>query len=227
MNKNDPILLYSTDTRYLLKILEKIPAIAYTYSFKEAAAIRCDWSSLYTQHFLGLTQVEIEKMGFDFFKQTLHPDDLETIQKSLHPFIQEPDKELFTFIHRMKPIKAKDFIWLYGHSVVLEQQEDGTPKSLLNVSFEISSKMDTQGQLSEALKEIGRQQHHLQWESLTKRENEVLCCIANGLTDKQIARHLFISESTAKTHRNKILKKLKMKNSASLAAFAGECRVNG
>jgi len=86
--------------------------------------------------------------------------------------------------------------------------------------------MHTKNQLTEALKEIGRLQHDLQCRSLTKREREVLCCISRGLTNKQISAKLFISESTAKTHRNNIIKKLKIKNSAALAALAGECGMN-
>ena len=58
---------------------------------------------------------------------------------------------------------------------------------------------------------------------ITRRENEVLKLIEKGLTDKVISSKLNISTATAKTHRNRILKKLNIKNSAALAAFAAEC----
>ncbi|HEU4888101.1 MAG TPA: helix-turn-helix transcriptional regulator, partial [Thermoanaerobaculia bacterium] len=43
---------------------------------------------------------------------------------------------------------------------------------------------------------------------LTPRETEVLTLLARGLTNAQIAQHLFIAESTAKVHVHHILEKL-------------------
>ncbi|MBB6130940.1 LuxR C-terminal-related transcriptional regulator [Mucilaginibacter lappiensis] len=51
---------------------------------------------------------------------------------------------------------------------------------------------------------------------LTKREKEVLKCIGEGLSSKQISDKLFISNNTVETHRRHLLEKLKVKNSAEL-----------
>jgi DNA-binding NarL/FixJ family response regulator len=51
---------------------------------------------------------------------------------------------------------------------------------------------------------------------LSKKENEILQLIAKGLTSKEIAPMLFISVRTVETHRNNILKKLEVKNTAEL-----------
>lgn len=42
---------------------------------------------------------------------------------------------------------------------------------------------------------------------LTQREIEILGCLSEGLSSKETAAHLFISEATVRTHRNNILKK--------------------
>jgi DNA-binding NarL/FixJ family response regulator len=55
---------------------------------------------------------------------------------------------------------------------------------------------------------------------LTMRECEVLRLIAHGKTSKEIAEELFISKNTVDTHRNKMLQKLNLSNSASLVTFA-------
>jgi len=45
---------------------------------------------------------------------------------------------------------------------------------------------------------------------LTKREQEVLSHLIKGITNKEIAAAMFISEKTVKTHLNSIFKKLKV-----------------
>jgi len=55
---------------------------------------------------------------------------------------------------------------------------------------------------------------------LTTRECEVLKLISQGKTSKEIADILFISKNTVDTHRNKILQKLNIANSASLVKHA-------
>ncbi|WEG12795.1 response regulator transcription factor [Pullulanibacillus sp. KACC 23026] len=47
---------------------------------------------------------------------------------------------------------------------------------------------------------------------LTNRETEVLICLVEGLSNKEIAERLFISDKTVKIHVSKIFKKLNVKN---------------
>jgi len=55
---------------------------------------------------------------------------------------------------------------------------------------------------------------------LTSRECEILKHIAEGKTSKEIADELCISKNTVDTHRNKMLQKLNLANSASLVHYA-------
>jgi two-component system, NarL family, response regulator NreC len=57
---------------------------------------------------------------------------------------------------------------------------------------------------------------------LSKKESEVLELISKGLTTKEIAAKLFVSSRTIETHRNSILKKLEVKNTAELIKKATE-----
>jgi DNA-binding NarL/FixJ family response regulator len=62
-------------------------------------------------------------------------------------------------------------------------------------------------------------------ETLTEREREVLRLIARGLTNREIAESLVISELTAKTHVSRILTKLNLLNRVHAVVFAYETGV--
>src|SRR5918993_1322695 len=57
-------------------------------------------------------------------------------------------------------------------------------------------------------------------EALTGRETEVLKLLARGKADKQIARELFIGESTVKSHVHSILAKLNVRSRTQAALYA-------
>jgi DNA-binding NarL/FixJ family response regulator len=57
---------------------------------------------------------------------------------------------------------------------------------------------------------------HNQPQQITRREIEVLQLIAQELTTAQIAEKLFISFATVENHRNRMLQKLGVKNTAGL-----------
>jgi two-component system response regulator DegU len=48
--------------------------------------------------------------------------------------------------------------------------------------------------------------------ALTKREMEILKLVAEGLTNEEIGKKIFISEKTVKTHLTNIFDKLKVNN---------------
>ncbi|MCM2391578.1 response regulator [Streptomyces albipurpureus] len=56
--------------------------------------------------------------------------------------------------------------------------------------------------------------------SLTEREREVLCLIADGRSNREIARALVLSEKTVKTHVSNILMKLDLADRTQAALWA-------
>lgn len=60
---------------------------------------------------------------------------------------------------------------------------------------------------------------------ITRREKEVLELIAEGMTNNEIARQLFISSTTVDTHRKNLLSKLGAKNTASLVRIAAQLKL--
>jgi len=57
------------------------------------------------------------------------------------------------------------------------------------------------------------------YNSLTKREKEIILYLIKGNSNTDIARELFLSEYTIKTHRQNIYKKLEISNICDLVVF--------
>lgn len=57
---------------------------------------------------------------------------------------------------------------------------------------------------------------------LTNREYEVLCCVASGLANREIAQVLKITDGTVKVHVKHLLKKLKFRSRVEAAVWASE-----
>jgi len=206
-------------------ILNKLPAIVYINEIErggDISTLKCIWSNKWALDFIGYPQETITKMGYDFVKKVIHPDDIQLAPQSLE-IEQAKEEEVFFALSRQKPKNKDDYQWIYSRTLFSSKYPDGSPKQSLNVGFELHNELHSPNQLVNLLQEINCLKHALKLKSLTRRENEIIKLIAKGLTDKVIATALRISVATAKTHRNKIIKKLKLKNSAALAAFAAEC----
>ena len=63
--------------------------------------------------------------------------------------------------------------------------------------------------------------------SLSPREREIVQLVANGLSNKEIARSLDITEATVKIHVQHLLRKLNLKSRVQAAVFAAGCGMAG
>ncbi|MFJ3709187.1 response regulator [Streptomyces sp. NPDC090053] len=64
-------------------------------------------------------------------------------------------------------------------------------------------------------------------DALSAREREVLVLVARGTSNREIARELFISEATVKTHLTHIYGKLEVKDRAAAVAVAYDRKILG
>jgi DNA-binding NarL/FixJ family response regulator len=77
--------------------------------------------------------------------------------------------------------------------------------------------------LSDAVRgELARERRTSELGTLTQREREVLEGIARGRTNKEIATELGISHRTVETHRESLMRKLRIRTVAGLTRFALE-----
>lgn len=57
-------------------------------------------------------------------------------------------------------------------------------------------------------------------EAISDREKEIIICLVQGMSNKEIANHLFISVNTVITHRRNIARKLQIRSLAGLTIYA-------
>lgn len=57
-------------------------------------------------------------------------------------------------------------------------------------------------------------------DTITKREKEIIKEVAEGLSTKEIAQKLFISQRTVETHRKNIVDKLGLSNFYSVITYS-------
>ena len=60
---------------------------------------------------------------------------------------------------------------------------------------------------------------------LTKREIQIIECISEGMSNKEIGSKLHISHRTVDTHRTNIMRKTKSHNASMLIRYAFENKI--
>jgi DNA-binding NarL/FixJ family response regulator len=80
---------------------------------------------------------------------------------------------------------------------------------------------------AKVIEELGRLskapgEHHPSAESLSEREMEVLGLVADGRSNREIAKRLYITEGTVKNHISNILRKLGFRDRTQAALYAVE-----
>jgi two-component system response regulator DevR len=72
------------------------------------------------------------------------------------------------------------------------------------------------------VREAARKEHEEAFSSLTDQELRVLAQVAEGKTNREIAKALFLGEGTVRNYVSSILRKLNLTNRAEAAAYAVE-----
>jgi len=209
----------------LQTLIDNTPALIYINEIEDSKNIntsQCTWSNQYGYNIMGYAQEEVNELGFDYYRETMHPDDLNVADRSLEILNNSKGGTVFKGFGRAKPKGSDSYLWLNVRTIVYKRNEDGSPRQYLNVAIDLSEQMHSDPQLAGALQEIHRLNNELKLKSISKRETEVLKLIAKGYTNREIADQFFVSIKTVKTHRNNLIKKLNAKNTAMLVALAVE-----
>jgi DNA-binding CsgD family transcriptional regulator len=173
-----------------------------------------------------------ETVTFDDILGTIHPDDMDFVAKAeaanidlMYNNLGGNDildyKSNFSFRSKMKNGKYE----LLNHqAIVLTVDDNGRFGKSLNIHTNINH-IATKHNNTLSLFSLKNEPSYINIEitaeneahtSFTKREVEIIKCISEGHSSKEIADSLLISPGTVKKHRNNIFQKSGCKNSVEL-----------
>ena len=209
------------DADFFKKLFCFLPGIIYVNKFDRPGDISSFHNVCMNQRgldFVGYTQEEVYCLGFELFRGIIHPEDMEKMLVGLKSVYSSGSESFVAPILRVKPKGQVNYSLLYCSKVVQETFSDGTLKQVVVNAVEITN---PDQQLIMALKEIRRLNEKL-LSNLSEREKEILHLIVSENTNTEIANLLFISTATVKKHRDNMIQKTGVHNSAGLVKLAVE-----
>ncbi|PKV75751.1 LuxR C-terminal-related transcriptional regulator [Pontibacter ramchanderi] len=206
---------------FLEKVVHEVPANIYISNLQEGVI----WCNRTNEETLGYTLEEINEMGgMAYLQAIVHPDDLHIPEDSITHY-QHFDGAEFGGLFRAKHKHESQYKWFLGWAKAFNKSPKGEVKEIICVDVDMSPRMNTEEQLTQALRENLKQKNRILLRSLRKREIEILELICKGCSTREIAERLFISPNTVSTHRKSIQRKLGTSNVADLVSLGKEAGI--
>lgn len=187
---------------------------------------------------LGWDTEKIASRDMDYINQRMHPDDFEHLSHVSDDFfrlILHIDPSWRENIKAIKMImdyrtigKDGNYVRVIEQHKILELDKNGNPWLSMSV-IDISPDQDLKSLCRYRL--VNTQTGELYRfpveeknpdKRLSYREQEILQLLATGLISKEIADKLYISVNTVNTHRQRIIEKLKVSNTAEAVQHAAK-----
>lgn len=206
---------------------------SYYYYVFNAKHVCFDFMSPQIKDVLGYKIDELDVTGLI---EKIHPEDqpyflnyeLKTIEFFSELSLDQIPKYKISYDYRLRK-KNGEYIRILQQVLTIDFNQEGTMIRTLGVHTDISHiKSPHNLALRPALSFIGLNGEPSYYDidvkeifktsslQFTKRENEILICLVNGLSSTKISNQLHISKLTVDTHRKNLLAKMKVSNTAEL-----------
>jgi DNA-binding CsgD family transcriptional regulator len=207
-------LLDYTTSKYML--MSKATIVTLGFEPKE-----------WTENGISFTIDLYNREDLKIYNEKIFPDRLKFL-KSIPP--NEHHNYIFSYNYRLKNSKG-EYVNLLQRNCFIKSDDKGLPLVSMGVAINIEhyKKENPVIQIVEKVnldnnsaETVFKKVYYLNEESniFSKREKEVLLWVTDGLTSKEIAEKLYISEGTVINHRKNMILKSGTKNTSELISFA-------
>lgn len=177
------------------------------------------WISDYHKKLLGNT-INLKKHCSKDMLALLHPDDRDLLVE-MKDFFANKKRGLFTSIYRINKPDGES-TWVYTTAKAFKFNKDNNTFDVIGVTVDFSLKITYTKHIKNVFKEKLHESNIDLINVVSRREREIIQYFANGYKTKEIAKKLDISFHTVNNHRKNVLRKLNLRNLASLVNFAVE-----
>ena len=189
---------------------------------------------IYKKGFYNVLGYRDDKITNDFIIDHIHPDDAgivtRIIKAAINYCIEHPKNStnnLLIIKHRLRK-RDRTYINIINQSTVYHTDDSGRISMALIRFTDVTDMGNAENitwtfRASNLNKEAFKKTIYKAYQGFfTKRETEIIIEIEKGLSNKQIAQKLHISELTVATHRKSIFKKSNCHNPKDLILFCRE-----
>jgi DNA-binding CsgD family transcriptional regulator len=172
--------------------------------------------------FIGTSLTDLQQMGTEYHDRFFNPEDAKDYLPKLFDLVERNNDEyIVSFFQQVRRSPQHEWSWFLTAAKVFYRDTNGEPLLVLNMALPVDAQHHIAAKAERLLEENNflRKNHHV-FNTLTKREKEILRLMALGHSAGKIAQELFISEETASTHRRNIKKKLKIETNYDITRFA-------
>ncbi|TPN84078.1 helix-turn-helix transcriptional regulator [Aquimarina algicola] len=157
--------------------------------------------------------------GWDFWFSLIRSCEVQKIRNKIFEFLETPPiSDSITLQYHVRGLHEQEIF--LKHEIFIYQIK--RKMFALNLFFDVSEKEE----IEKCIKVNGGYRRVCPLDNnpcqISSREQEVLKLIADGLSSKEIADKLFISNHTAISHRKHLIQKFRVKNTAQLIKEASK-----
>ncbi|MFY0625185.1 MAG: helix-turn-helix transcriptional regulator [Reichenbachiella sp.] len=195
--------MYKNDPETFKDILDFIPMLVV---INEVDTWDYRFSNNHIKNLLNIDSVELVENGMERVGKYVHPENLAYQRKMMGRFIKYDPHNTLSYFQFIRKEGSNEHFWVHTHKKFL------TESTYLSTYYDLSQIEKVYSIMSRHLGELYLStETFMMFESLTQREREVLRLIVKGYSNNDIGSHLFLSTNTVRTHRNRIWKKLEIK----------------
>lgn len=203
----------------LQQIENEIPAVIIIHDIRNHSVVYMNERGL---NILGTTLPQLQAMGMDYHAHYFNPNDSKIyVPKIMGLLERNNNDEMVSYFQQVRPSPEHNWTWYASCSKIFMRDENNKP--ILTVTMAVP--IDHQHYISSKVERLLEENEFLHknqqiYSSLTRREIEILKRMALGQNSHDMAKELFISEATAKTHRRNIRKKINADTTYDVTRFA-------